>query len=85
MRARGDRTAASHHGVNVLTLRQAADQLGITPDTLRQGIYRGAIRARKVGTAWTVTQHEVDRYRRGSLGRHGRGPRMEQLPMFPET
>jgi excisionase family DNA binding protein len=55
-----------------LTLRQAADQLGISPDTLRQGIARGAIRGRKIGTIWTVTQREVDRYRLGSLGRSGR-------------
>lgn len=55
-----------------MTLREAAQQLGITPDTLRQRIAAGSLRARKVGPVWTVTPAELERYRRESLGQRGR-------------
>lgn len=47
-----------------MTLIQAAAELGLTPDTLRQQIHAGKLRARKVGRDWTVTKGEVERYRR---------------------
>lgn len=47
-----------------MTLPEAADILGITPDTLRQAIHRGSLKARKVGRDWTVTPAEVERYRK---------------------
>ena len=50
-----------------LTLTEAAALLGVTPDTLRQQIHNGALKARKVGRDWTVTEREVDRYRRENL------------------
>ena len=54
-----------------MTLSEAADLLGITPDTLRQGIKAGRLHGRKVGPIWTVTPKEVERYRAVHLGRPG--------------
>ena len=50
----------------MLTLTQAATLLGVTAATLRQQIANGRIKARKVGRDWTVTEREVERYRRES-------------------
>jgi excisionase family DNA binding protein len=47
-----------------MTLIEAAAILGVTPDTLRQQIANGKLRARKVGRDWTVTPKEVERYRK---------------------
>lgn len=47
-----------------MTLKQAAALLGVTPDTLRQAIARGALKAKKLGRDWIVTPGEVERYRR---------------------
>jgi excisionase family DNA binding protein len=47
-----------------VTLTEAAAILGVTPDTLRQQIANGKLRARKVGRDWTVTPKEVERYRK---------------------
>lgn len=46
-----------------MTLTQAATSLGVTPATLRQQIANGKLRARKIGRDWTVTAHEIERYR----------------------
>jgi excisionase family DNA binding protein len=46
-----------------VTLKEAAASLGITPDSLRQAIARGALRAVKFGRDWFVTAEEVERYR----------------------
>ncbi len=46
-----------------MTLTEAAAKLGVSPDTLRQQIHNGAIKARKVGPLWWVTPKEVERYR----------------------
>lgn len=45
-----------------MTLKEAAAVLGLTPDTLRQQIKNGALRARKFGRDWMVDPAEVDRY-----------------------
>ena len=50
--------------VTPLTLKEAAEQLRVTPDTLRQQIRAGRLRARKVGRDWMVTPREVARYDR---------------------
>ena len=47
-----------------MTLKEAADRLGVTPDNLRGAIKRGALRAEKHGRDWWVTDAEVERYRR---------------------
>lgn len=54
-----------------MTLREAADSLGVTPDTLRQAIRRGALRATKRGRDWWVTEGAVEEYRAKHLGRPG--------------
>lgn len=56
----------------LMTLRDAAKQLGITADTLRAQIRRGRLRAIKPGRDWLVETVEVARYKRNSLGRLGR-------------
>jgi excisionase family DNA binding protein len=45
-----------------MTLKEAAERLGLTPDTLRQQIAAGKLRARKIGRDWTVSPREVERY-----------------------
>jgi excisionase family DNA binding protein len=55
----------------MLTLKDAAERLGITPDTLRQQIAAGRLHARKMGTVWTVSEQAVERYRREFLGQRG--------------
>ena len=45
-----------------MTLKEAAQLLGVHPDTLRQQIHAGALKARKVGRDWAVTRREVERY-----------------------
>ena len=46
-----------------MTLKQAAAILGVTPDTLRQQIRAGSLKADKMGRDWFVTTSEVQRYR----------------------
>jgi excisionase family DNA binding protein len=58
--------------VGLLTLRDAAAQLGITADTLRAQIRRGRLRGTKLGRDWLLEPAEVARYEQTSLGRAGR-------------
>lgn len=44
------------------TLREAAEYLGVTPDTLRQQIANGKLAAEKVGRDWHVSCAEIERY-----------------------
>jgi excisionase family DNA binding protein len=55
----------------MLTLAQAAERLGVTPDTLRQQIAAGRLHARKMGIVWVVSEQAVEKYRRDLLGRKG--------------
>ena len=50
----------------MLTLTEAAERLGVTAATLRQQIANGRLKGRKIGTVWTVSEREVERYRRES-------------------
>ena len=56
--------------VKELTLREAADSLGLSPATLRWQIRNGKLRARVVGQGggqlYLVSEREVERYRRES-------------------
>jgi excisionase family DNA binding protein len=52
-----------------LTLAQAAERLDLSPATLRSQIRNGRLRGKLVGKTWTVTEGELERYRRDSLGR----------------
>jgi excisionase family DNA binding protein len=56
----------------MLTLAQAAARLGLSPSTLRNQVHAGRLKARLVGKTWTVTDGEVARYQRESLGKPGR-------------
>lgn len=57
-----------------MTLRQAAEALGVSADSLRNQIHNGRLRARKVGPVWTISERELERYRRESRGQPGRRP-----------
>jgi excisionase family DNA binding protein len=52
-----------------VTLKEAAERLGLSPATLRVQIRNRKLRARKVGRDWHVTSAEIDRYRRVSQAR----------------
>jgi excisionase family DNA binding protein len=56
----------------VLTLTEAAEQLGVTASTLRHQVQAGRLRARLVGKTYVVSPREVERYRATSLGKPGR-------------
>jgi excisionase family DNA binding protein len=51
----------------MLTLQQAAARLGLAASTLRVQIRNGKLRAKKIGRDWTVSEREIERYRRESL------------------
>jgi hypothetical protein len=59
---------------NLLTLSQAADELGLKPATLRSQIRFGAVAGTKIGPIWTVSRKEVERYRENHLGKYGVRP-----------
>lgn len=46
-----------------IDLAEAARRLGLAPSTLRHQIRNGRLRATKFGSAWVVTEREVERYR----------------------
>jgi hypothetical protein len=48
----------------LMTLPDAARDLGIAPSTLRLQVKLGKLEARKVGPRWYVDTAEVERYRR---------------------
>jgi excisionase family DNA binding protein len=56
----------------VLTLTEAAEHLGISPETLRHQIKNGRLKAEKLGSFWVVAEDELERYRSASRGRPGR-------------
>lgn len=47
-----------------MTIKEAADRLGVSPNTLRIQIKRGKLRGTKRGRDWWVTAAEVERYAR---------------------
>jgi excisionase family DNA binding protein len=56
----------------LLTLTEAAAQLGLAASTLRHQVQAGRLRARLIGKTYVVTEREVERYRRERLGKPGR-------------
>lgn len=66
------RTSATFSQV---TVTEAAERLGLSPRTLQEQIARGRIKAVRHGPIWWITEAEVERYRRESLGQPGRRPR----------
>lgn len=49
------------------TIPQAAEDLGVSPQTLRLQARLGKLRATKVGREWLVNDMEIERYRRENL------------------
>ena len=47
----------------MLTLKQAAEEVGLHVDTLRWQIHNGKLKAQKLGPMWVVTRAELDKYR----------------------
>ena len=56
----------------MLTLTEAAAQLGLAASTLRHQVQAGRLRARLIGKTYVVTAREVERYRAERLGKPGR-------------
>ena len=56
----------------MLTLTQAAAQLGVTAATLRQQVHAGQLRAEKFGPLWILDELEVARYALENRGQAGR-------------
>jgi excisionase family DNA binding protein len=52
---------------DVMTLPEAAKELGLAPSTLRHQIKNGKLAARKVSRDWYLTREEVERYRASHL------------------
>ncbi len=59
----------------VLTLRQASEQIGVAISTLRKQAESGTLNALLVGKTWVVTAEEVERYARENKGKPGRKPK----------
>jgi hypothetical protein len=59
---------------DIISLADAAQDLGIDPSGLRAQAAAGRLQARLVGKTWITTRQEVERYRRDRLGRVGRPP-----------
>ena len=49
--------------MNVLSIKQAADKLGITVDGVHKMIQTKRIKAKRIGYFYLITQKEVDRVR----------------------
>jgi excisionase family DNA binding protein len=57
---------------SVLTLIEAAQKLKVTPDTLRQQIHAGKLKARKLGPLWVIDEADLAAYVETSYGTHGK-------------
>ena len=56
----------------MLTLTEAAAELGISAATLRHQVQGGSLAARLFGKTYVITTDELERYRATSLGKPGR-------------
>lgn len=48
------------------TLKEVAQELGITPDSLRQRIARGSLKAIKIGTTWSIDAKTYSKLMKGT-------------------
>jgi excisionase family DNA binding protein len=55
----------------VLTLKEAAEMIGLSPQTLYLQVRRGKLAATKKGREFLVLRSEVERYDRETKGRSG--------------
>jgi excisionase family DNA binding protein len=70
--------------VRPLTLAEAGERLGLSASTLRNQVKNGRLRATMIGKTWTVTEREIERYRRESLGTRRGFQIVEPRPLAPE-
>jgi len=56
---------------DILTVSQAAARLGLHRTTLLRQITRGALHAKRLGSVWTISAAEVERYRHTHQGKQG--------------
>jgi excisionase family DNA binding protein len=56
----------------LMSLAEAAEELGVAAVTLRAQVDRRRLAARKFGKTYVTTRSEVERYRRQNLGKLGR-------------
>ena len=47
----------------MLTLKEAAAELGLHVDTLRWQIHNGKLKAHKIGPLWVLSRRELETYR----------------------
>jgi len=66
-------------GIEVLTIHDVAERLGLDRTTLARQIRRGALKAEKSGKTWLITAEEVEHYRREHMGKPGRKPKKRQV------
>ena len=65
----------------MLTLTEAAAELGINAATLRHQVQGGRLAARLFGKTYVITTDELERYRATSLGKPpGLGPSSWEVP-----
>jgi excisionase family DNA binding protein len=67
---------------NYLTVKEAAQELGITPDALRGAIKRGtlaAVRLDKTSRTNLIQRDELERYKAEHRGRQGKRPQPDDL------
>jgi DNA-binding transcriptional MerR regulator len=68
-----------------LTMREAAEELGVTPDALRFAVRRGLIIPTRVNTRMNlVTREQVAAYRRDHLGQRGKRKKKPAKPAESE-
>lgn len=47
-----------------MTTTEAADRLGLKPETIKDYCRQGTVAAEKIGPLWWITAREVERFRR---------------------
>lgn len=62
-----------------VTVNQAAELLGMTPQSVRQAINDDRLRAQKFGRDWQIKRADVEAYRLTPKGSGGR-PRKDRQP-----
>jgi excisionase family DNA binding protein len=63
----------------VVTTKQAAERLGITPGTVVQLIRRGLLTAERFGRDYCLTEQEIDRYQRERRPAHRPAPAVKEV------
>ncbi len=63
----------------IISLSEFATECGLkSTGGLREQIKRAQLHADRLGNQWFVTRAEADRYKRASLGKHGRKPKADE-------